>query len=400
MSKNVTTTIAAGICSVIAIALTLGSCSEKKQISGESMNTPAILTRNLNVYIENSGSMDGYMCNGSELKDAVYSYLSDLDAHTENTHLFYINSKIIPYKNNLSSYVKDLNPMSFKNAGGNRANTNIANMLDSIVSNMSDTIVSIYVSDCILDLPDGNAQDFFNRQQIAIKDIINRGRKRMPDLSVEVFKMSSKFEGMYYYPKQGVKHQKLEEVKRPYYIWVFGNKDVIADINKKVSILDLKKYGFENIISFTNNSAVSYLFSANGNGSVVLPNNRKYNFKVLADFSNTLLSDETLSNAGNYSFSNQNISISQIGKIQAHDSKYSHYILFSVPEDASIIGGEIYLNSPLIPSWVEDSNDDTGINIDDNMNKTTGIKYLINGVAEAYKKETILTSMKFNIKRL
>ena len=30
----------------------------------------------LEVFIENSGSMDGYMCTGSELKDAVYSYVS------------------------------------------------------------------------------------------------------------------------------------------------------------------------------------------------------------------------------------------------------------------------------------------------------------------------------------
>ena len=36
----------------------------------------------LNVYVENSGSMNGYMCNGSNLKDAVYDYVSDLKKNT------------------------------------------------------------------------------------------------------------------------------------------------------------------------------------------------------------------------------------------------------------------------------------------------------------------------------
>lgn len=39
-----------------------------------------------------------------------------------------------------------------------------------------------------------------------------------------------------------------------------------------------------------------------------------------------------------------------------------------------------------MPDWVIESNDDSGIDINDNLNKTTGIKYLINGVADAYKK--------------
>ena len=36
----------------------------------------------IKLYVENSGSMDGYMFNGSELKDAVYSYVSGLSTHS------------------------------------------------------------------------------------------------------------------------------------------------------------------------------------------------------------------------------------------------------------------------------------------------------------------------------
>ena len=56
----------------------LVSCDDFR-ISWESQNYPIKkVSPKLKVYIENSGSMDGYMCEGSELKDAVYDYISSL----------------------------------------------------------------------------------------------------------------------------------------------------------------------------------------------------------------------------------------------------------------------------------------------------------------------------------
>ena len=46
------------------------------------------------LYIENSGSMDGYMFNGSELKDAVYSYVSGLSTHSDTTEVFFVNNNV------------------------------------------------------------------------------------------------------------------------------------------------------------------------------------------------------------------------------------------------------------------------------------------------------------------
>jgi hypothetical protein len=68
-----------------------------------------ILSNNfkLEVFIENSGSMDGYMCTGSELKDAVYSYASSLSSYADTTKLNYINSQIIPYRNDMKSFIRE-----------------------------------------------------------------------------------------------------------------------------------------------------------------------------------------------------------------------------------------------------------------------------------------------------
>ena len=45
----------------------------------------------IKLYVENSGSMDGYMFDGSELKDAVYSYVSGLQTHSDTSELYFVN---------------------------------------------------------------------------------------------------------------------------------------------------------------------------------------------------------------------------------------------------------------------------------------------------------------------
>ena len=58
----------------------------------------------------------------------------------------------------------------------------------------------------------------------------------------------------------------------------------------------------------------------------------------------------------------------------------------------------ITFSIPKQPSWVLSSNDDTGINVKKNLDKTTGILYLINGVAEAYKNYTTYGTISFDVK--
>ena len=50
--------------------------------------------------------MDGYMCDGAELKDAIYGYVSKLNSFSDTTELNYINSQIIPYKKGLKSFIR------------------------------------------------------------------------------------------------------------------------------------------------------------------------------------------------------------------------------------------------------------------------------------------------------
>ena len=144
--------------------------------------------------------MDGYMCDGSQLKDVVYDYISDLNRVSSKTELYYINSKLIPYNGNLTNYIKALNPAAFKKAGGNMSNTDLGDLIANVLNEVNDTTVCIFVSDCILDLPAKNAQKFLTNCEIRIKDEVVNAQKRVPDLGVEILKLSSDFNGKYFYP--------------------------------------------------------------------------------------------------------------------------------------------------------------------------------------------------------
>ncbi|WP_217961543.1 hypothetical protein [Muribaculum intestinale] len=172
---------------VIFIAAVAGCGSDKIEVSSTSVES-TIPSQNpcLKVFIENSGSMDGYMCDGSQLKDVVYDYISDVNRVSAKTDLYYINSVLIPYKGNLTNYIKALNPAAFKNAGGNLSNTDLGDLIAKVLNEVNDTTVCVFVSDCILDLPAKDAQKFLTNCEIRIKDEVINAQKRVSNLGVEI----------------------------------------------------------------------------------------------------------------------------------------------------------------------------------------------------------------------
>lgn len=342
--------------------------------------------------------MDGYMCDGSQLKDVVYDYISDINRISSKTELYYINSMLIPYNGNLTNYIKALNPTAFKNAGGNRSNTDLGDLIANVLTEVNDTTVCIFISDCILDLPAKDAQKFLINCEIHIKDEVINAQKRVPDLGVEILRLSSDFNGKYFYPNGTI--EMLKDVKRPYYMWIFGNKDYLSKLNASVPFSQLAKYDLSGIVAFANYSNAPFdIFNNALTSKIIVPAHGDYHITIQADFRTTLQPDGVIQDKGNYTFNNSTIVVDGIYPIFDAKSKYSHFIRFTIPKGTNIAQDCLTFNTPKIPSWVSETNDETGVNIQENINKTTGIKYLIQGVADAYKNEKVSTSFNFNVKR-
>lgn len=395
MKKNIILPIV--ICAAIAIVV-LSKClgsSGKIVIECQKDTTDAItpiLTDSieLKVYVENSGSMDGYMCAGSNLKDAVFDYVSDLKKRQATTcSLNYINSKIIPYNGDLRSFIKNLSPESFARAGGNRGNTDLMQIFETIMKEQGQRTVSVFVSDCILDIPE-NAIDYLGNCQVSIKNTFNEAIKNNPQLGVEIIKLESKFDGYWYCGKN---KELLKDAKRPYYIWLIGDRRYLADFNKEVPVKDVIG-GIREYCAYAPSQSISFDI---GVKSYVVHKD-KISINLLVDLRGSLQAKSVLEDVKQIETSHPQVIVLSIREITDSKSLYSHVIELEIDDPAKLSTETITFSYPELASWVLSSDDTTGLGVNANLDKTTGLKALITGVSLAYKNSANYGSVTFNMK--
>ena len=383
------------ICTIIVIAV-ISTCvggGSKIKLQWDAVLPPGEINDSieLKVYVENSGSMDAYMCAGSNLKDAVFDYVSDLKRLTTSCSLYYINSKVIPYNGELNSYIKDLTPQSFARAGGNRGNTDLRDIIEKIIRANGKQTVSVFVSDCILDIPE-NATDFFGNCQVSIKNTFNEALSSNPDLGVEIIKLDSKFDGYWYC---GHNRELLKDAKRPYYIWIIGSQKYLAEFNKKVPV--------ENIIGgikeYSAYAAPQKIPFDMNRSTYVTNHSGKINVEVLVNLRGSLQSSDLYKNTAQYKSANPSqVSVVSVSEITDALSPYSHVITLEIDNPETLKLETLTFSYPYLATWVSNSDDTTGANVKDNLDKTTGLMALIKGVAEAYKNSTTYGSVSFELK--
>ena len=344
----------------------------------------------LYVYVENSGSMNGYMCDGSNLKDAVYDYVSDLKNNTTTCDLFYINSRIIPCKESLDNYIKNLTPSSFAKAGGNLKDTDLRSILKLIMDKHEENTVSVFVSDCILDIPQ-NATNYFGNCQVSVKNTFNEAIAKYPNLGVEIIKLQSKFDGWWFCGKN---KQMLNGVKRPYYIWLIGDKNILAMLNEKVPV-DRIIGGINDYCAYSTSQPISFTIDQK---KFAVNHANKINVEVLADLRPSLQEESFLENIYQYTPENPvQTKVMSVRPISKPDSRFSHVINLELSSPHTLKSASITLNYPEMAQWVKLSNDSTGV-YDNSIDKTTGIQYLIQGVADAYRGHLNFGTVAFNLK--
>ena len=383
------------ICAIIVIAV-ISTCvggGSKIKLQWNAVLPPEEINDSieLKVYVENSGSMDAYMCAGSNLKDAVFDYVSDLKRLTTSCSLYYINSKVIPYNGELKSYIKDLTPQSFARAGGNRGNTDLRDIIEKIIRANGKQTVSVFVSDCILDIPE-NAIDFFGNCQVSIKNTFNEALSANPDLGVEIIKLDSKFDGYWYC---GHNRELLRDAKRPYYIWIIGSQKYLAEFNKKVPV--------ENIIGgikeYSAYAAPQKIPFDMNRSTYVTNHSGKINVEILVNLRGSLQSSDLYKNTAQYKSANPSqVAVISACEITDASSPYSHVITLEIDNPETLKLETLTFSYPYLATWVSNSDDTTGTNVKENLDRTTGLMALIKGVAEAYKNSTTYGSVSFELK--
>lgn len=368
----------------------------------------------INVYIENSGSMDGYVKGQTEFEQIVYNYLVDLKhiRIAKELNLNYINSKILPQQDDINDFIEKLEPTSFKAKGGNRGASDIALMIKDILSEMNDSIVSIFISDCIFSPGKGkNAEEYLINQQIGIKNYIGEYINDHPQFAVVGYRCMSHFDGYYYDKNDSGKYYKGS---RPFYIWLFGGQGAINRIRIEMQKNNRPLKGVENVFTVfsggkdmpdscyavkikSGNFDLDKSDPKHSIKNLKADKGGRIRFSIEVNYAPLILSEEYLCNTELYELSDPKYKLVSVEPIKEY-KKYNYILTFETdrvhPSSLDV------LLSTAKPKWPEIYNDYEGSEVtDENAEKTFGIKYMTDGVAEAIIKRNYYTRMTININK-
>ena len=368
----------------------------------------------INVYIENSGSMDGYVKGQTEFEHIVYNYLVDLKQIriAKELNMNYINSEILPQQDDINDFIEKLEPSSFKAKGGNRGASDIANMIKDILAESNDSVVSIFISDCIFSPGKGkNADEYLNNQQIGIKNCIGDYVNDHPNFAVVGYRCLSQFEGYCYDKNDMGKYFKGE---RPFYIWHFGGQGALNRIRIEMQKNNRPLKGVENIFTVFGGGIdmpdSCYAIKIKSGKFDLDKSDPKHSIKNLdsdkggrirfsleVNYAPLILSDDYLCDTALYELSDPKYKLITVERIKDY-KKYSHVLTFET-ERVHPSTLEIILKTGL-PGWPIMYNDDEGNEITiDNSNRTYGIKYMTDGIASAIIRKNYYTRMTININK-
>ena len=382
MKKHISTFLF-GVLSLFLFLNLEGCKGRDKEGDRDSKDTTEVKSPvTYNIYVENSGSMAGY-CNISD-KDALETLLQDyydrINSNKEGEETITVNVINTEIETSVCDKRAFLQSVKKKCSA---TYTKLDDMLELMMSNVTDDDVNIMVSDYVFTTNDGN----FLTASSAITSLFSQQLKKN-NIAVAIFKYMRNFSGKYY--PGGINCNK----PLPIYVWIFGRPDEVRKVSK---------------MSFQTSNCGEYFLQTSYNAPIELSAKSKrmiqgntikvsewesvrhenyYEFDLVADLRNTLLSEEEILNAHRYVLKSSNTSefeISSISKIG--DDKYKYTIRTLKPAP-----GKLIVSNPIIvPEWIESSNYSGGGIPSDST--TLGISYLIDGVSNAFKD---VSGKKFN----
>lgn len=349
------------------------------------------------IFVENSASIDGYVSGGNDLRDVIEGYMYKVSSYL-NPHrieCYFINSKKIQIGCDVKEFADKISPTYFKKSGGNLGTSDIADILRQIVPHGDDT-VAILVSDFIFSPGNQDAEHYIKRQYNQINDLFSSVAQRN-EWSVLIYRFEGGFNGTYY--DRNDKPSKYEGL-RPFYMWVIGKNDYIKklrtledktniDIRNKCIISN----GVDNInyavqpnvgdyrISKSSNKSIEKAKLTSGKGS------RKGNAKKLTiglnvDFSKLIVNEQYLMDTSNYSTNNPAYRVVSVQ--ESNHPLYTHTLRI---ESTSNNAAEVTVSlKNKMPHWIYRFNDDIGeaANPNDSIQTTYGLKKIVSGVFDAF----------------
>jgi len=349
--------------------------------------------------------MDGYVNGKTDFRSTIYRLIvqtaADVLIDDSSLSLNYINSEIIQQSVTPKEYTQKLSPKSFSIAGGDRANSDITDIISKVVKNTKKDEVSMFVSDCVYS-PE-SSDSLHKALKILRTDMLNILKikaKSDTTFGVLVYRLTSDFHGKYY---NKTNDSILCDGKRPYFIWFFGNESILAGVKKSVSeimteekadyVVGVPGYNYVPYKTDKSNHSYHYLSAKAGNDSV-------FQFSFQADLSRMPLDNGYITNKSNYKLGKDKYYIKTIKPVNSSGYDYEYTICIRGRRNSMIANNttvEISMKSMLdsLPGWVtrydDPKGDDYKEGYDPTKLRTFGLKSLVEGIADFYEEPSYIT---------
>lgn len=376
--------------------------------------------RTCKVFIENSGSMDGYVgAVNSQLKSDLNALLSNIMTLkregmplVDSIALHYINSDVIPLKGvKVSAFTEGLSVTAFQQGGGERGTTSLQDLMARVQQATGKGEVSILVSDMILALSNGQSPASISTN---IETLLRSQLADRADWSVVVWRMLSDFEGTYY-QTGGKGTVWLTGVQRPYYIIFMGDREQLRTLlaegqlpdnlpllSRRTHRLSLEAKTHEvdyhiapkaivGSLNIDRQDKHSIASAERGTGK---DGRRGFAFDLMLKRPALLQAKQDLLEVGNYALTPEGYQVTAVKEQGEH--------LKLRIEGEGVIRGDFQLSYiQKSPTWFDEvhAEQNSDIRASSAMKQTYGIRYILEGLLRPYETEAKqVFTLKFSIR--
>ncbi|MCM1034879.1 MAG: hypothetical protein NC038_00010 [Paludibacter sp.] len=412
--------------------------NDEGKISAEDIKVITIVsdkvpkqTQTLHVFIENSGSMNGYINSASDFQMSIGKaiQLMKYKYGEENIKTYYINQSVHetqrPEGTDVYSFVqKMLTRKDFTTSGTGKvdkgtASTDLNDIITMVLGYVDENNTAVLISDFIYSLSSTTGVTtslLYGCQNLTMSAFLQK-TKTLPQntsLATNLIQLYSNFSGKYWHWEKPTGNGYVTlNCSRPYYMCVLGTDDNVRDFNKDVNITELKGYKNQFTISNKDVSKTKYtVFDTkykrgvyrHGKENAIhsIDKARKNNigefaFGIGIDLSDFSMSETDKTDVANYIVKRGNYEIDHIEIIDTlklptpidkklvRENHCTHAIIVKAtgfPNDLSIcIRREL-------PNWIRRTSsidDRIIVNDTEEQLKTFGIAYFVEGISDAYK---------------
>ena len=358
----------------------------------------------VNFYMENSASMDGYVNGNTEFKDVLGKMIVSSHHSCNGTDFFFVNNQVYKANESAIDFIQMLNPANIK--VGNVGSTDVNQIFRNILKGTKKNVISVLFSDCIYSVTDVNSQ--LDNAKNATTDAFLTALSKDNSLATIILQFVSAFDG-YYYDRNDKPF--VCKSPRPFYVVITGNRDALKTLYadfKVENLPGLKNKCFLSSESWTldeNNACAIISDYTNARRIKAMKNyldldeisldrnSASLQFAIGVDYSNIFVDDAYILDKNNYLVEPDSYKVvgvskassSAIGDFSNQPSR-PYAITLSVPDGSFAPMVTLSLKKG-IPAWVRKANvaDDSGYV--PSSTQSFAILKMIEGIAAAYSED-------------